>query len=76
MHIATDSNWLRDSARQSSLLKKYQIDTVHYGLDTNVFKPLDKKAARTVLNIRDNQTVILFGAANLSNVQEGISLSR
>lgn len=71
MHIATDSNWLRDTARQSSLLKKYQIDTVHYGLDTNVFKPLDKKSARTVLNIRENQTVISFGAANISNIRKG-----
>jgi glycosyltransferase involved in cell wall biosynthesis len=71
MHIATDSNWLRDCAKQSDLLMNYQIDTVHYGLDINVFKPFDKKAARTVLNLNDKQTIISFGAANLSNVRKG-----
>lgn len=71
MHIATDSNWLRDNARQSNILRNYPIETVHYGLDTDVYKPLDKKAARTVLNITDNQRVISFGAPNLSNIRKG-----
>ena len=71
MHIAADSNWLRDCARQSSLFKNYRVETVHYGLDTNIFQPVDKEAARTVLNINEKQIVISFGAANLSNVRKG-----
>jgi glycosyltransferase involved in cell wall biosynthesis len=71
MYIATDSNWLRDCAKQSNLLMNYDIETVHYGLDTEIFKPFDKRAARNVLNIHDNQTVISFGAANLSNARKG-----
>ena len=71
MHISADSNWLRDCARQSSLLKNYQIDAVHYGLDTEIFSPFDKRSARTVLNINENQIVISFGAPNLSNIRKG-----
>ena len=74
MHIAADSNWLRDCAKQSILFKDFRIDTVHYGLDINLFRPLDKKAAKKVLNIDENQIVISFGAANLSNVRKGFHI--
>jgi glycosyltransferase involved in cell wall biosynthesis len=69
--IATDSNWLRECARSSSLFRGYRIDTVHYGLDTNIFQPLDKKAARKVLGIDYDIKVILFGAPDISNRRKG-----
>ena len=56
------SRWLTESARQSVLLKGKLVVTLPNPIDTNIFKPLDKKVARKMLGIPEGKKVILFGA--------------
>jgi glycosyltransferase involved in cell wall biosynthesis len=64
LRIAADSDWLAACARESALLGSRTVETVHYGLDTERFRPLDKRAAREILGVPHDKTLILFGAIN------------
>ena len=42
LRITTVSKWLEDQVRQSALLGDREIRTIYNGVDTGVFRPLDK----------------------------------
>jgi len=69
--IRADSHWLADEARKSSLFKDFDIDTIHYGIETDEFIPRDKSACRKALNIPDNKRIIVFGAPGINNPRKG-----
>ena len=60
--IVCISNWLAEKARKSSLLKEFDIRVIHCPIDTNIWKPIDKKEARKILGIEPEKNYILFGA--------------
>lgn len=73
--VVTDSAWLGKCATRSAMLHGKRIVPINYGLDTDVFKPIPKDAARHILNIPHDQNVILFGAINaVGDVRKGIDL--
>lgn len=55
------SHWLENCARQSYLLKDYHLRTIHNGIDTSVFYPVEKCDARKTLNLPENREIILMG---------------
>lgn len=58
------SIWMKNCADKSkifSICRNYHIPNL---VETEIFKPCDKKTARKILNIADNKKVILFGADN------------
>jgi len=69
--IRADSYWLADEARKSSLFKDLDIDTIHYGIETDEFIPRNKMACREALNIPDDRRVIVFGAPGIDNPRKG-----
>jgi glycosyltransferase involved in cell wall biosynthesis len=71
--IRADSYWLANEARKSSLFKDLDIDTIHYGIETDEFMPRDKFACRKALNIPDNSRVIVFGAPGIDNPRKGFN---
>ncbi|TKC56876.1 glycosyltransferase [Pedobacter hiemivivus] len=70
--FVTCSNWLEGVARQSALLKKFQIRTIPNPIDIDVYSPRDKRKARLKWNINPEAKIILFGAANISDRRKGI----
>ena len=56
------SQWLADCASKSSLLNQYPAQVIPNALDTNIFRPIDKKAARDILQLPQHEKLILFGA--------------
>ncbi|MBE9178848.1 glycosyltransferase family 4 protein [Oculatella sp. LEGE 06141] len=60
--LVSPTHWLADCARSSSLLKNHQIEVIPFCLDTQAFKPIDKKAAREILNFPQDKLLVLFGA--------------
>ena len=62
--IATPSNWLAGCVKKSSLFSSCRIEVIHNGLDLNLFKPIDKTAARKIWDLPINKKLILFGALN------------
>jgi glycosyltransferase involved in cell wall biosynthesis len=59
--IVAVSQWLADCVRSSSLFKDRPIHVIPNGLNTGIFKPVDKKVARTLLNLPLDKPLILLG---------------
>lgn len=70
------SSWMLKIIRQSSLTSKNNCVKIANGVDLSVFKPIDKNLARSVLNIKNNKKIILFGAFNpFKNTNKGIDIA-
>ncbi|MFA6531926.1 MAG: glycosyltransferase [Patescibacteria group bacterium] len=64
MTLIAPSRWIYDAAKRSSLFCNKRIELIPNGLDTSLFRPIDKKTARSVLGLPKNKAIILFGAEN------------
>lgn len=62
--IVTPSQWLADSARNSSLLKQRRIEVIENGIDLNQYRPIEKQLARSVLDLPQERKLVLFSAMN------------
>lgn len=70
--IVTCSKWLKECVRNSSLLGDLQVKVIPNTIDINVFKPIDKRIARNILNLPHDKKLVLFGAMNAtSNSRKG-----
>jgi glycosyltransferase involved in cell wall biosynthesis len=56
------SRWMAQTARDSRILKNARIEVIPYGIDSEVYKPVDKKIARGILNLPPDKKIVLFGA--------------
>lgn len=60
--VVTPSRWLADMARSSPLLAGKRIETIPNAVDTAIFRPMDRAAARRELGLPENAPTFLFGA--------------
>ncbi len=60
--IVTPSKWLADVAKKSSLLRDRSIKVIPYGIDTKIFRPIETKLARDLLQLPQDKYLVLFGA--------------
>lgn len=60
--VVSPSTWLADLARRSSLFKNVPVKVIHNGLDTNLFRPIEKATARALLRLPPDRPLIAFGA--------------
>ena len=58
------SKWLAECARESSLFRNIPIEVIPNGIDTDIFRPIKKLAARMTLGLPLDKKLILFGAMN------------
>ena len=65
------SQWLAEEARKSSLLKGKRIEAIPNPIDTDFFKPLDKKELRKKYNISQDKKIILFGSVKVADRRKG-----
>jgi glycosyltransferase involved in cell wall biosynthesis len=69
--IITPSRWLADCARRSTLFKDYRIECIPNSVDTEVFSPISKPAAKASLDITEETITFLFGADNGNEKRKG-----
>jgi len=62
--VVCPSEWLADCARDSSLFRDVPVEVIPNGIDTSVFRPIEKSAARMTLGLPLDKKLILFGAMN------------
>jgi glycosyltransferase involved in cell wall biosynthesis len=67
--VVTPSKWLAECAKKSSIFKNCRVEVIPYGLDTQKYKPIDKKTARKLLNLPQDKQLLLFGALQASGDQ-------
>ncbi len=70
-YFVSPSRWLYNCARLSNLTKGKPIFHIPNILDSDIFKPIDKKTARHVLNLDPDDTIIAFGAFSVSSPFKG-----
>jgi glycosyltransferase involved in cell wall biosynthesis len=60
--IISPSRWLAGRAAQSSLLGDLRIEVIPNGIDTGLFRPIEKAAAKRLLGLDQDKKVLLFSA--------------
>lgn len=61
------SDWLAECVKKSSLFHNKKVKIIPNGIDTNLYKPIDKKIARDLLNLPQDKKLILFGAISATS---------
>ncbi|MGV8095623.1 MAG: glycosyltransferase family 4 protein [Mangrovibacterium sp.] len=65
------SPWLADAAKESKLLKERDVRMIFNNVSSSDFFPLDKKQARSVLQIDTSKKIILAGAQKITDPYKG-----
>jgi len=68
----TCSQWLKEQATQSALLKGQNVLNIPNPINTNLFKPRNKLEARAKCGLPTKKKLILFGAAKITDKRKGI----
>lgn len=71
LFFVAPSKWLYNLAKGGALLKDKPVFRIPNPLDTNLFKPFEKKIAKKILNIDKYQHVISFGANKITSPYKG-----
>ena len=72
LSIVADSKWLASEASRSSLLRKFPITSIPYGLDTETFSPRNRPDVRGALGIPLDASVIMFAAEVMTIKRKGL----
>lgn len=73
-YFVADSTWIESEARKSNLLDGFNIRTIHYGIDLEVYRPHDKSLVRKLLGLPLDKTIILFASENVADPRKGFGL--
>ena len=77
MHIVTPSRWLAECVRKSALMCDWPVTVVPNAIDTNLWKPIDKKLARSIQHLPADVPLLLFGAlGGASDPRKGFDLMK
>ena len=72
--IVCPSKWLKKCAQNSSTLKNLRIEVIPNGIDTEIFRPIAKETARSLLKLPPKALLILTGSVNINDVRKGFEL--
>lgn len=61
------SSWLAQCARSSSLFHDVRTEIIPNGLDTEIYRPIDKDIARSLLGLPSDKKLILFASINATS---------
>ena len=71
--IISPSNWLAQCARDSALFRRFPIEVIPNGIDTNCFAPHDKQLCRSLLGLPQDAVLLLAGGVAITkNDRKGI----
>jgi len=68
------SNWLKNEAEKSYVLKEHNIKRIYNNINIKDFELIDKNKARSFLKISTQKQIILYGAQNPQSERKGWSL--
>jgi len=72
IEILAASEWQTEQAKRSSLFRNNAVHKVLLSVNSDVFKPADKKTVRMKLNIPGNKKIIFFGSVGLTEKRKGM----
>ena len=68
--IVAPSKWLAERAKKS-MLNCFSIHHIPYGIDTEIYQPLNSDYCKTILGISQYNNVLMLGANNLKDSRKG-----
>lgn len=71
LQIVAPSQWLADEAKSSALFSKFPARCIPYGIETDTFKPMDKREARAALGLPQDANIVLFVANHIRMKRKG-----
>lgn len=75
MYIVTPSRWLAECVRQSALFHDWPVTVIPNAIDTDIWRPIDKNIARTLLHLPTDTPLLLFGAVRgVNDPRKGFDL--
>jgi glycosyltransferase involved in cell wall biosynthesis len=70
--VVAPSRWMAECARRSRVFQRARVEVIPYGLETDIFHPQDRIAARAALGLPPDGICILFGADNITDKRKGM----
>lgn len=70
--IVTCSNWLKTQVEESVLLADKKVVHIPNPINTEKYRPVDRKDARNRLFLPQEKYLVLFGAANIEDNRKGL----
>jgi len=70
-YFVSPSKWLLNCTQKSNLTLGKPVFNIPNIIDTGLYKKLDKKVVRYMLNLNEHDTVLSFGAEHISNPYKG-----
>ncbi len=71
--VVSPSRWLAGLAAES-ILGRFPITCIPYGLDLDAYRPLDRSVCRRALGLPEDRAILLFAAESLKDPRKGIDL--
>jgi glycosyltransferase involved in cell wall biosynthesis len=68
------SKWIAELAAVSPLINRFSIHHIPYGIDTEVFRPLNFERCRSELGIPLDKKVLMFASVKLNDPRKGYDL--
>tara|TARA_B100000780_G_C21118559_1_gene452845 strand:+ start:129 stop:1340 length:1212 start_codon:yes stop_codon:yes gene_type:complete len=65
------SDWLKNKALQSDVLREFNVDRIYNNIDLKKFNNINKKQGKDFLNINTGKKIILYGANNPQSKRKG-----
>ncbi len=62
IQMVVPSRWMAECVNQSKLMNNWPVTIIPNPIDTNIWKPIDKKLAKSLIGIPLDKPLILFGA--------------
>jgi glycosyltransferase involved in cell wall biosynthesis len=74
LHVVCPSNWMAELARRAPPLKGVPVHVIPNPINTETFRPIDKKTARRLLGLPEKGHLLLMGAASTADRRKGFDL--
>ena len=74
LQIICPSNWMAGVARKAPLLEGIPVHAVPNPINVQIFKPIDKLAARRLLGLPERGHLLLLGATSRTDRRKGFDL--
>lgn len=69
--FVTCSAWMKNEAEKSLILRNQTVRHLYNPIETEIFKPIDRKVLKYTFNIPKDSNVLVFGAADIGDPRKG-----
>lgn len=73
IHVVALSRMMKDFYTTHSFLADRPTTIIHNGIDTDIFRPLDRNIGRQIYHIPEHNYVIVFCCVNLNDRRKGLA---